>query len=74
MQISTYAEQWRYLDQLYKSRARQLLRFLKLWLVKPSFATCAEITGAMADFYGLLAQLGLLLDPQEGCSMKDWFS
>ena len=58
MQISSHTEQWVFMDKLYKSRALQLLGLHKMWTEKPNFASREEITGAMADLYGLLTQLG----------------
>ena len=70
MQISSNADQWTYLDKLYKSTACQLLGLHKSWKDKLALAFRDEITGAMADFFGLLTQLNQLLDPQSRCTAE----
>lgn len=52
----------------------QLLGLHQAWKDKLALAFRDEITGAMADFFGLLTQLNQLLDPQSRCSAEGWYS
>jgi hypothetical protein len=55
-QISTHTAQWTYLDQLFKSRTRQMLCIFNQWDRKEKMSNHKQIIAAFAEFTGAINQ------------------
>ena len=75
-QIATHAAQWTYLDQLFKSRTRQMLCIFNSWDKKGKLSESGQIVSALAEFSGAINQLEQMTkaDGKDAVSTSQWLT